>query len=90
MLSSHAAREINNQIRDELRIVDRITTSHQEKMEALERIAKLKQLLESPTQQTQTRGDILNELATALVEAADARNCRRPTSLFEALFGADR
>jgi DNA-directed RNA polymerase specialized sigma subunit len=73
MLSSHTVHKINNQIQDELRIVDRFTTSHQEKMEALERIAELKKLI---TPQP-TRSEILEELATALYEA---RNAPSPTA----------
>lgn len=45
MLSVSNIRKINEQILDELRTVDSICSSHQEKMEAIERIAALKKLL---------------------------------------------
>lgn len=48
MLSDNNIRKINDQIKDELRTVDRAFVSHQEKMEALERIAALKALLDPP------------------------------------------
>jgi len=65
MLSDQNVRRINNQIADELRTVDSICSSDQEKIAAIDRIAKLKSLL---TPQP-SRSDILAELAEALVEA---------------------
>lgn len=46
MLSISNVRQINRQILDELRTVDSFIASHQEKLEALERINKLKALLD--------------------------------------------
>jgi hypothetical protein len=64
MLDANTVRKLNRQIEDELRTVDSALSSHQDKMEALERITKLKELL---TPQP-NRKDILRELATALQE----------------------
>lgn len=48
MLSSTNVRKINDQINDELQIVDLTFTPHKQKMEALERIAALKAILDTP------------------------------------------
>lgn len=45
MLSNDVIRKINRQIEDELRTVDSICSDQQEKLDAIERIAKLKELL---------------------------------------------
>jgi len=65
MLNDNNIREINNQINRELRNVNSICKSPDEKLQALDRIAKLKALL---TPQP-SREEILSELAAALVEA---------------------
>jgi hypothetical protein len=64
MLSQNVINKINHQIEDELRNVDSICSSPQEKMEAIERIAKLKALL---TPQP-SREEIMSELASALTD----------------------
>jgi hypothetical protein len=51
MLSDMTVRKINNQIQDELRTVDSFVATHKEKMEALERIAALKALFDTPVQE---------------------------------------
>jgi len=94
MLDPRAIRKINDQIIDELRTVDSIASNDHEKMAALERIAKLKTLLE-PTPVTPeppvSRKTILKELAAAVLEARDeARQRNQPFDLFEALFGTRR
>jgi hypothetical protein len=93
MLSADNIRKINNQIANEMRTVQRPFTSDEEKAAALDRIAKLKELLE-PTQATESlpsRKTILKELAAAIIEAReDARLRNEPTTLFEALFGPTR
>lgn len=45
MLDMSTVREINRQILDEMRTVNSIRSSHQEKMEAIERANALKKLL---------------------------------------------
>lgn len=65
MLSNDNIREINRSIERELRNVSSIATSDEEKVAALDRIAKLKALLYPQP----TREELLAELATALVEA---------------------
>lgn len=62
MLSQENVKKINDLIESELRTVDRAFTDHEEKLEALERIAKLKALL-SPQPSTE---EIVEMLATAL------------------------
>lgn len=62
MLSDRNIAEMNRQIAAELRNADSICSTPEEKMQALERIAKLRELL---TPQP-TREDILTELASAL------------------------
>jgi hypothetical protein len=62
MLSDQNVRMINVRIGNELRTLDSICSSQEEKLEAIERIAKLKELL---TPQP-SRSDILRELAIAL------------------------
>lgn len=66
MLSDRNVRDINSAITSELRNVDSMFTSNEDKMAALERISKLKSLL-SPQP---TRQEIIAELATALKEAS--------------------
>jgi hypothetical protein len=46
MLSISNVKQINRQIADELNTADSICSSHQEKLEAIERIDALKKLLE--------------------------------------------
>lgn len=66
MLTEDTIRKMNDQIQEELEIVDRITYSHQEKMDALERIAKLKEIL--APQNHPSPDETLSQLATALIE----------------------
>ena len=57
MLSQETIRKINDQIQDEIRTVNFIGSSHQEKMEAIERVKALKALFADepkPTVQTRT------------------------------------
>lgn len=66
MLSDRNISDINDQIRSELREVDSMMSSNEDKMAALERIAKLKSLLDSPTEsETCVRLDP-NQIAEAL------------------------
>jgi septal ring factor EnvC (AmiA/AmiB activator) len=65
MLSSTNVRKINDQIERELRDVNSIVTSNEDKIAALDRIARLKALLNPQP----SRSDILSELASAFVEA---------------------
>jgi hypothetical protein len=64
MLSQTTVNKINDQIRRELHTVNSSFSSHEDKMEALERIAKLKELLNPQP----SRQDILRELAIALTD----------------------
>jgi hypothetical protein len=76
MLSRTVIVKINRQIEDELRIVDSICSSQQDKLDAIERIAKLKALL-SPQP---SREEILDELASAItvqVRQKDTQNVAR-------------
>jgi beta-phosphoglucomutase-like phosphatase (HAD superfamily) len=52
MLSDNTIRRINDQIQDELRTVDSLSSTHQEKMEAIERITALKALFDTPVVKT--------------------------------------
>lgn len=88
MLSDNNIRRINEQIARELRNVNSITTNNSEKMAALERVAKLKELLEDTKQPS--RGDILSELADALTKPRDDRHIPLNANLFESIFGRRR
>lgn len=60
MLHRLTIAKINRQIEEELRLVDRAFATHQEKMEALERVAALKALFDSPTEtETESTTDSL-------------------------------
>lgn len=65
MLSNDNIRNINRQIENELRDVNSIRLSDEEKSAALDRIIKLKSLLTTQP----SREEILAELADALAEA---------------------
>jgi hypothetical protein len=71
MLTNATIRQINHQIQDELRIVARpsFMTSDEEKSAALDRVAKLRNILEPEKAETPSRKAILQELADALVNA---------------------
>lgn len=73
MLSKDNIDRINRQIRDELRTVDSICSDHQEKMEAIERIAQLKALMSTnPPAPLQLPSD-RPTLADALIELVQSR-----------------
>lgn len=93
MLSNDNIRRINDQIRTELRTVEYRTTSDENKMAAIRRIAELKALLETTpvAEELPTRKTLLKELATALIEArTEHRQAQEPRDIFEALFGRSR
>ena len=91
MLSDRNIREINNQIATELRTVNSIISSDEKKMAAIERIAKLKALLEETPSEQPSRQSILKEVATALIEAREeARERNRPVDIFDSIFGIRR
>jgi len=67
MLSERNIETINCQIADELRIVGRSFTSQQEKMEAIERIAALKALIDTPAEKERLADDYtIRHIATEL------------------------
>lgn len=86
MLSASNVQKINDQIKRELRTVDRFVASDEEKMAAIERVAELKKLL---TPQP-TRQEILQELAAALVEARSNPTPPQPRDFIDAFFCAIR
>lgn len=73
MLSNSAIHSINRQIERELRELNSILTSDEEKVAIIDRIAKLKELLNPHP----SREDILAELAAALVDAQEEKSTRQ-------------
>lgn len=67
MLTDKNVHEINKQIERELRVVNSFVSDNEDKAAALDRIAKLEQLITPPQP---SRRDILTELADALVDKA--------------------
>lgn len=86
MLSNDVIRKINAQIVIELRKADSIGTDHQEKMEALERIAKLKALLSPQPSAEEIAEHVANFLKTQTVTPSPAE----PPTLIEQFFGRHR
>lgn len=87
MLSNEVARKINRQIENEMRDLNSTFTSNEDKLAIIDRISKLKQLLEPQP----SRSDILDELATAIVEAQRKPKTTNPAhDLVAELFAAFR
>jgi hypothetical protein len=68
MLSNDVIAKINRQIEDELRTVGKTFADHDEKMEALERIAKLKEILSPNPSAEQIAQHVANFLNTAATQ----------------------
>ncbi|MEO7397372.1 MAG: hypothetical protein ABIW84_02300 [Ilumatobacteraceae bacterium] len=91
MLSKNVIYKINRQIETELRNVDSICCDPAEKMASLERISKLKELLDPNPVVQPSRKELVKELAVALIEAREeTRNRNTPVDFIEALFGMRR
>ncbi len=91
MLTDATIRKINAQIQSELRNADSYVASQEEKLAALERVVKLKEILDPIEVEAPSRKTIIRELASALIEAREeTRDRNRPMELWEAIFGMRR
>lgn len=89
MLSNENIRKINRQIESELRNSTAFMASNEDKMAALDRVAKLKSMLEPTPEPADLRKTIVQELAALIAETQKPEPTQVDT-LIEALFGNRR
>ena len=81
MLSTSNIRQINDQIRKELRTVDSFVTSDEDKAAAMTRIVQLKSLLDPQP----TADELVNKLAAALTSSTQKSTPTAAETVLEAL-----